>query len=264
MSSLEIRNERLAELSKMIIDGHIVHKLDSIATIFINGKFYFNVFRRYNSPYNIVIEDHNLDLHYHQDHTIRTSLKTILCLPDYEASNIYTWNVTSYKHNGPVPSLDRDIADMRWSEVQAKYNAISVNFGGIFYNISGTPLMPTACVSGDIPSTPRAQMIPNNLEVPGAPERPIKKEVVEAANTLLSISIPPMSNDFHMSETDGPTLSMRFTDIMNRKAARHPISCYCQMDDDDNSDYDDSDYDDESNHYTILRSGTMIPKVTSA
>jgi hypothetical protein len=255
MSSLEIRNARLAEISKMVIDGNIVNKLDSIATIFINSKFYFNVFRRYNSPYNIVIEDHNLDFHFHQDHTVRTSLKNILCLPDNVASNIYTWTATSYKHNGPVPCMDKDMADMRWSEIQAKYHAISVNFGGIFYDIDYSPLFPTPCVSGNVPSTPRAQMIPQEREVPSAPERPIKTEDHSTANILLSLSIPQVTGDFTMSETDGPTLSMRFSDIMKRKASRHPVSCYCQMDD------DDSDYEDESNNYTVLRSGTMIPKI---
>lgn len=275
MSALEIRNQRLADISKMVIDGHIVNKLDTIATIFINGKFYFNAFRRYNSPYNIVIEDYNMDLHFHQDYTIRTSLKSILCLPDFETSNIFTMNATSYKHNGPVPSTYDDIADMRWSEVQEKYHAISVNFGGIFDNIDYIPLFPTPCVNEDIPSTPRSQIITNEREVPAAPERPIKNEVIEAVNTLLSIAIPSMSDDFHMSESDGPTLSMRFSEIMKRKASRHPPVCYCEMDDDDDDDdydgdddsdyeedYDnDSDYEDESNNYTVLRSGTMIPKI---
>lgn len=254
MSSLQIRNERLNQLSQMVVDGQVVHKLDLIATIYINSRQYFTVFRRYNSPYNIVIEDANLDIYLHQDYTVRKSLKTVLVLPDYEASNIYTWNATSYKHNGPIPSIDKDIADMTWTEIHAKYHAISVNFGGIFYNIDYNIGIPPLDVKEEIPSTPRDQMIPSDREVPGAPERPIKSEDKAAAHTLLTLSIPKFDGEFKMSETDGPTLSMRFTDIMNRQA--NPRMCYCQMD-------DESDEDDESN-YTILRSGTMIPKTVSA
>ena len=260
MTALQIRNERLAQLSQMVIDGHISHKLDSIATININGRFYFNVLRRYNSPYNIVIEDYNGDIYLHQDHTVRTSLKTVLCLPDYVASNIYTWTATSYKHNGPVPNMDKDIADMRWSEIQAQYQAINVNFGGIFYSEPLIPHPPDDVKQEVPPSTPRSQIIPPSIECPGAPERPnLSDEDVAAARTLLTLSIPQNTGMFVMSESDVPTLSMRFADIKKRV----PV-CYCEMDE---SDYDEDDYSedesiDESN-YTILRSGSMIPKANS-
>lgn len=259
MSALEIRNQRLAELSQMLINGHISHKLDSIATVYINNRFYFNVFRRYNSPYNIMIEDYNGDIYLHQDHTIRTSLKTVLCLPDFEAENIYTWNATSYKHNGPVPNVDKDIADMRWSEIQAQYHAINVNFGGIFYS-EPLILYPSEDIKQEVPpSTPRSQIIPSVLECPGAPEHlRLNVEDKTAAKTLLTLSIPENTGMFVMSESDGPTLSMRFEDIAKRH--RVPV-CYCEMDDDD---YDDSDVDEDENidenNYTVLRSGSMIPK----
>jgi hypothetical protein len=256
MSAFDIRNERLAQLSQMVVNGQVTSKLDSIATIHINSRFYFNVFRRYNSPYNIVIEDYNGDIYLHQDHTIRTSLKTVLCLSDYDASNIYTWNATSFKHNGPVPSTDKDIVDMRWSEVQAQYQAVSVNFGGIFY---GEPLLPTPSVDEEItpPSTPIAQMIPSVLPTPDTPARPTQKcNDDQAAETLLTLSIPKSDGTFKMSESDRPTLSMRFADILKRQ----PV-CYCEMhDSDDESEYDTEDEDLDENNYIVLRNGTMIPK----
>jgi hypothetical protein len=258
MSAFEIRNERLIALSQMVIDGHITHKFDNIATIYINSRFYFSVFRRYNSPYNIVIEDYNGDIYLHQDHTIRTSLKSVLCLPDFESGKIYTLNATSYKHNGPVPCTDIDIADMRWSEIHGQYHAITVNFGGIFNNELIHNL--TEDVKEEVPpSTPRSQMI-SVCECPPAPQRPTP-EVIDAAKTLLSISIPHRDMVV-MSETDGPTLSMRFTDIAKRNGV--PV-CYCEMDEDaDDYDADDSDYDsDDETNYTVLRSGSMIPKVNS-
>ena len=134
MTDLNTRNQNLINLSQMAMSGQITHKIDQIASIYINGRAYFNVFRRYNSPYNIVIEDYNGDIYLHQDLLIRESLKTILCLTEYASNNIYTMNATSFKHNGPVPSLSRNMADMRWSHIQDKYHAVSVNFGGILYD----------------------------------------------------------------------------------------------------------------------------------
>ena len=134
MTDYNTRNQNLINLSQMAMSGQVTYKLDQIASIYINGRAYFNVFRRYNSPYNIVIEDYNGDIYLHQDLMIRESLKTILCLTDYASNNIYTLNATSFKHNGPVPSLAHNMADMRWTEVHAKYQAVSVNFGGILYD----------------------------------------------------------------------------------------------------------------------------------
>lgn len=251
MSFSQIRNERLIDLSKMIINGEITYKIDHIATIHINGRHYFNVFRRYNSPYNIVIEDNNTDIYLHQDYTIRKSLQTVLCLPEYEAANIYTWNAVSYKHNGPIPSISHDIADMRWTDVHSQYYGIDVNFGGIFQD---EPPFEFHNVVVDPPSTPIAQIQTGPLTPPNAPARHSNEEI-NAANTLLTLSIPVVINPFALRESDGPTLSMRFSDILKR--SNQHISCYCHMDESD--DEDDYDEDDENN-FTILRSGTQIPK----
>jgi hypothetical protein len=250
MNSIQNRNERLAQLSQMVIDGHIVHKLDQIATIHINNRYYFTVFRRYNSPYNIVIEDYNGDIYLHKDQMVRSSLKTIMCMSDHEISNMYTWNATSYKYNGPPPSTDKDIADMRWSEIQGLYHEVSVNFGGIFYGIPATLELPQVDV--EPPSTPISQIHSTPENPPGAPERPIKSEEIDAAHILLSLSIPKIENPFVLRECDGPTLSMRFSDINTRN---NHVGCYCQMDESDEGE-------DEFNptNYTELRSGRLVPK----
>lgn len=240
---MSLRENNLMKLSTLVIDGQITHKLDYIATININDRQYFTVFRRYNSPYNIVIEDYNQDIYFHQDHTVRTSLKTILCLTDYITSNIFTRNATSYKHNGPVPSILYDIADMRWSELQSQYQAVNINFGGIF-------LEPLLAIQSNqsASSTPDNQMI-QPPSTPNAPERP-NKDDIEAANILLSLSIP-YNDTFKLSESDSSTLSMRFADIKRRNLT----SCFCHMGD---SDDETEDYDE--NNYIILRNGSMIPK----
>jgi hypothetical protein len=273
MMTSEIRNANLAALSQMIIGNEITYKLDQIATIHINSRHYFNVFRRYNSTYNIVIEDGNGDTYLHQDHTVRKSLETILCLPQWEAAHIYTWTAFSYKHNGPVPSLSSDIADMRWTEIQANYQAVSVNFGGIFNDRS------QSLTFEEPPTTPVNQICYTPTTPPDAPTRltqatqasqasqPISD--MEAANILLSFSMPKVEcpyveNPFALRESDGPTMSMRFADVRRRIQGAKHISCHCNMNSDDDEEedaYEDTDEEiNNENNYTVLRSGTYIPK----
>lgn len=222
-TSIDTRNTHLADLSLMVDGaGNVIQKLDTIATIHINNRFYFNVYRRYNSPYEIVIEDYNMDIYLHRDYTIRKSLQTVLCLTDYDASLLYTLNATSLKHNSPIPSSDWDIADLQWSEIHAKYQGIIVNFGGIFNSIMSSTAMPSVTLQNQMISPP-------------------------------DLSIPKFEGgEFKMSESDGPTLSMRFSDVMNPEETCSERVCYCQMCEDDS---------DVEGNYTILRSGLMIPKV---
>lgn len=248
------RNERLNELSQIVMGGVITYKLDYIATIFINGRHYFNVFRRYNSDYNIVIEDKNTDIYLHQDYTVRKSLQTIMCISEYDAANIYTRGATSYKHNGPVPSILVDIADMYWTEIQSNYQAVSVNFGGTFELNTAAVTTPIAQIYSD-PVDPPAMPVHSHM----AQSTNNKKAKVQ--NTLLSLSIPPQPKFYIMSESDEPTLSMRFADIKKRnKQKTHHISCYCHMNQDDGDENVDENVEDDENNYTFLRSGTQIPK----
>jgi hypothetical protein len=263
MSAIDIRAQRLNDLSKMVVNGAVVSKLDHIATIAINGRQYFNVYRRYNSSYNIIIEDTNCDVYLHEDRTIRSSLAQILCLPYWESGNIYTWNATSYMHNGPPPSVTMDIADMYWTEVQDRYQAVAVNFGGIFHSLHSVAEETYEDVKeeDDTPSTPRDQILQTPTDPPGAPERPPSRQSMEAAHILLSLSIPHIDDPWAEREDDGPTLSMRFEDIQSRKRVREPV-CYCEMhgSDDESDDEFDDDETVDNNNYTILRNGTMIPK----
>ena len=259
------RDARLNELSQLVIDGVVTYKLDHIATVSINSRHYFNVFRRYNSVYNIIVEDNNADIYLHQDYTVRKSLQTVMCLPEHEAAHLYTWNATSYKHNGPVPSMSVDIADMRWTELQTNYQAVNVNFGGIFQdpptyefdNVDNTEANNVVLV--EPPSTPVAQIRSTPTDPPGAPARPPTITDKEAACILLTLSMPPQPRLFMRGESDGPTLSMRFTDVKKRIEGRQS-SCYCYMNSDDGEDDGEDDREDDDNRYTVLRSGTQIPK----
>jgi hypothetical protein len=230
------RNTRLISLAQMVVHGNIIHKLDYIASVYINCRYYFNVFRRYNSPYNFIIEDANGDIHLHQDHTVRTSLQSILCLSELDSQRIYTLNATSFKQNGPVETMARDFADMRWSQIQAEYHAVNVNFGGIFeqyHSSEWTPLPQETTPSDDYIKS----------EEYHTPTQPMTN--LETANILLTISIPPI-NEAELLRQDSQQGSVH--------GSSPGYVCYCEMD-------EDLDEEDESN-YTVLRSGTMIPKQT--
>jgi hypothetical protein len=119
-------------------------------------------------------------------------------------------------------------------------------------------------------------MIPPFVEPPPAPIKPVREHVfidegddkdsdknsnedIEIAEILLSLSKPrviiPVTND-SASESDGPTLSMRWSDVLKRKR-----SCFCEMDYDADSESDaESDAESESD-YTVLRNGVKIPKL---
>jgi hypothetical protein len=200
------------------------------------------VYRRYNSPYNFIIEDANGDIHLHQDHTVRTSLQSILCLSELDSQRLYTLNATSFKHNGPVETMPKDIADMRWSQIQAEYHAVNVNFGGIFeeYHRMDYPQENTTPVKQERQEQEQEQ-----------------EQDQEAANILLTISIPRINEEQLLRENDSAENQSYNCDTVYRRG-REP-ECYCFMTEEDEQDsYSDVD----KRNYTVLRSGTMIPKPT--
>lgn len=125
------RDQQLFNLSSMTVNGILTNKLDLIAIIRVHGSYYFNVFRRYNSVYEIVIEDFNGDIFFHKDYTVRQSINHLLYISGEEQGTIHTTDEFSFKHNGIPPSRSNRIIDMRWSEIQREWACIDVNFMGI-------------------------------------------------------------------------------------------------------------------------------------
>jgi len=128
---LTARNNALDAICEISLNGYTTKKLDFLGTIHIYGVHYFNVFRRYNSVYEIVIEDFHGDFHFHKDYTIRQSLQHILCLSNEQMEGIYTRYATSFKHGScPMTSM-HDAPNMHWSELQQQWQAAALDFGGI-------------------------------------------------------------------------------------------------------------------------------------
>ena len=122
------RTHTLDRLSEIIIDGVVTRKLDFLGTIFIHGRHYFNVFRRYNNAYEIVLEDSLGDFHFHRDYTVRESVQRIMCYTDDAIRELYSHDVVAFKNQAPVYE---QVVDMRWSEIQRRYSGAAIRLVGV-------------------------------------------------------------------------------------------------------------------------------------
>ena len=115
----------------MMPNGHVTRKLDFLGTVRVYGQHYFNVWRRYNNVYEIVIEDFAGDFHFHKDYTIRESIQKVLCLSDEQIHGLYTIDAISFKHRADV---SEDVTSMRWTEIEHRWYALDMNLGGILHD----------------------------------------------------------------------------------------------------------------------------------
>jgi hypothetical protein len=129
------RTHTLDTISEIIMpNGHVTRKLDFLGTICVYGQHYFNVWRRYNNVYEIVIEDFAGDFHFHKDYTIRESIQKVLCLSNEQIHGLYTIDAISFKHRADV---SEDVTSMRWTEIEHRWYALDMNLGGILHDFHG-------------------------------------------------------------------------------------------------------------------------------
>ena len=122
------RIHTLDRLSEIVIDGVVTRKLDFLGTVFIHDRHYFNVFRRYNSAYEIVLEDAWGDFHFHRNYTVRESIQRIMCYTDEAISELYSRDVVAFKNQAPVYE---QVVDMRWSEIQGRFAGAAIRLVGV-------------------------------------------------------------------------------------------------------------------------------------
>jgi hypothetical protein len=129
------RDQQLNLFSEIVINGRITRKLDFLGTVSIYNWQYFNVWRRYNNPYEIVLEDQNGDFYFHHDCTVRQSLQRILCLTNEQMKNIMTLEVIPFKTQSIV---HQNVVNVRWTEIQQRWCGASINLGGILEEFHAT------------------------------------------------------------------------------------------------------------------------------
>lgn len=143
----------------MMPNGHVTRKLDFLGTVRVYGQHYFNVWRRYNNVYEIVIEDFAGDFHFHKDYTIRESIQKVLCLSDEQIRGMYTIDAVSFKHRADV---SEDVTSMRWTEIEHRWYALDMNLGGILHDfhrvLSNAPVTNDDDMKEEVEQAPQTEI----------------------------------------------------------------------------------------------------------
>jgi hypothetical protein len=273
---LTARAAYLDSLSEISVNGHVTRKLDFLGTVHICGRHYFNVFRRYNNVHEIVIEDFNADYHFHKDYTIRQSLQRILCLSEEEMKGLYAYNVTSFKHNA-CPLTMKDAPNMRWSEVQALWQAAAIEFRGIleeYHALEDVKVQSPEVLSPELQSPE-----PHSVQLPQAPQAPkykLPNLIIDESHEFhapLSKGtnlIIDESHEFHAPLSKGTNLSDRFRAVEDKKRTWTQLSeseseYEEESDDESEEEYEESEESEEEEEDNSLfcmrlRSGTTLKK----
>jgi hypothetical protein len=234
------RSQRLSNLSLMYVNGKAVPKLDFLGTISIHDCEYFNVFRRYNNSYDIVLEDMYGDLHFHKDYTLRQSIQTVLCLSEEQMKNIHVLNMFSFKHQSE--QVTSELVSMRWSEIQYRWYGMSLNLGGIL-NEYHSP-----SISNTISNVPHA----------------LKKES-QIAYQFNGVKRQRLSDRFAKMEAASQTEEEEEEDVEEEEEdveeeERMDPHDMTAIDEDDEEIEEDEEEEEEETDYLCLRSGMVYPK----
>jgi hypothetical protein len=118
---------RLSQLSEVTIQGLVISKYDLIATIYVHRRHYFNVYRRYNNSFEIILEDYTGDFHFHQNQTLFKSLQSVLCLSDAQMSTAHIAHLISIYDISPL--FPQDALFFRWTDIQEYFSSAVIHFG---------------------------------------------------------------------------------------------------------------------------------------
>lgn len=118
------RNDVLHDLSLLSICGQSVHKLETLGTIFIDNRKAYNAFRRFNSPYEILLESDDHTIHFHKNYYVLESLHRLL---GSQMEHLEVVAVYSYRHHGALVSPEAcHIPTLRWDELHQMWSGASI------------------------------------------------------------------------------------------------------------------------------------------
>ena len=117
------RDQALHDLSLLHIRGDKLFKLDMVAAIYLNGVKHLNVYRRYSSVYEFLLEDNYHTVHFQKDVRVMDSLHHLMGALDDRAS-IHAY---SHKHHGAfIHADDFHFETLRWSELHGRWQGGSI------------------------------------------------------------------------------------------------------------------------------------------
>jgi hypothetical protein len=118
------RNDVLHDLSLLSICGQSVHKLETLGTVFIDNRKAYNAFRRFNSPYEILLESDDHTIHFHKNYYVLESLQRLL---GSQMEHLEVVAVYSYRHHGALVSPEAcHIPTLRWDELHQMWSGASI------------------------------------------------------------------------------------------------------------------------------------------
>lgn len=227
----------------MLINGQPVSKLDYVAHISIHGSGYFNVFRRYNSRYEFLVEDLNGDIHYHKDVTIRQSLQAILCLTDEQMATAVIVYATGFKMQTPISLA----IDTHWSELHREHHGAMITVEGILedYPHATTPLSASFPSMMDAPVATAAATAAANA-VTTAVLAPVK---APGEIELCESCVESVKQNLFEEFAKARQLKRKYDDISMVKEEEY--------EEDDESDLEEEESNLENKVYMTLRSRTI-------
>jgi hypothetical protein len=120
----DCRNEVLNDLSHLRINGESVHKLESLGTIYVHHRKRVNVFRRFNSVYEILFETDDHTIHFHKNVRLLDSLHQLF---GSEMDHLEVMEVFSYKHHGALITPEAfHLPTLCWNELHYTWGGVSM------------------------------------------------------------------------------------------------------------------------------------------
>lgn len=172
--------ETTLRMSELTINGEITMKVDALARIDLYGFWYYTIFRRYNSVYDILVEDihKNVVLVEKSTTTMRQIITQLHNLDHISSNMIYIANNHSMEHSCSSQEITLTALDRPLLEIQRLYT-------GLYLNLEGIP--------------------------------PANTPEIVISHPVLSLQIPKSDSDeFYQSPSDYNDLSMRVADMIAR------------------------------------------------
>jgi len=231
------RNDVLHDLSLLSICGQSVHKLETLGTVFINNRKAYNVFRRFNSPYEILLESDDHTIHFHKNYYVLESLHRLL---GSQMEHLEVVAVYSYRHHGALVSPEAcHIPTLRWDELHQMWSGASIYLESRPQEQWASPIAsPSRAEEQDDYTSHESESESDAFASPAAsrpevPETPAKQAQASAAHT-------PSARR---------CLSDRFTALLQKRT-------FSEMESSESSDSEES----QEDTCMILRNGTRYPR----
>lgn len=176
-----IPSEMSLKMGEMLVNNESLKKVDCIARIDVYGFWYYSIFRRYNSPYDIMVEDihKNVVLLDTSATTIRQIMKRLMNMSDIASCYMYIAHNCSMEHMCGMEEIANYGLDRSLLDIQKLYSGIYINIEGVIV---------------------------------------AQPEEIKVADLYMTVQIskPDPADSFYQAASDSADMSMRAEDVSKR------------------------------------------------